>query len=160
MASLNEQTVFSKGIFHGLPTFPDAAGKKYSAIVAGANGITGSYIVRALAEAPDRWGTIYALSRRPPRDHIADNVKHLSVDFLSPPEDMARELKEHVSKVYVNKPSPNHFSSVAFSNLCLQFQSSCSTLTLVRYIGTLHSLLPIYKFLPRKVRVSGQTRKK
>lgn len=99
--SQNTESVFSKDIFHGLPTFPDAVGKKYSAIVAGANGMTGSYIVRALAEAPERWGTIYALSRRPSKDYIADNVKHLSVDFLSSPEDIARQLKEHVSKVYV-----------------------------------------------------------
>jgi NAD(P)-dependent dehydrogenase (short-subunit alcohol dehydrogenase family) len=101
MASQNQhiQTVFSKGIFHGLPTFPDVTGKKYSAIVTGANGITGTYIVRALAEAPERWGAIYALSRRPPNDRVADNVKHLSVDFLSSPEDIAKQLKQQISKV-------------------------------------------------------------
>jgi hypothetical protein len=96
-------TVISKDIFHGLPTFPDVDGKRYSAIVTGANGITGTYIVRALAEAPQRWGTIYALSRKPPKGHVADNVKHLSIDFLSPSEDIARQLKELVSKVYVNE---------------------------------------------------------
>jgi hypothetical protein len=98
--SQKTETVFSKDIFHGLPTFPDAVGKKYSAVVAGANGITGSYIIRALAEAPERWGMIYALSRRPSKDYIADNVKHLSVDFLSSPEDISQQLTEHVSKVY------------------------------------------------------------
>lgn len=107
MAAENKdtQTVFSKGIFHGLPTFSNVSGEKYSAIVAGANGITGTYIVRTLAEAPERWDTIYALSRRPPRDHVADNVKHLSVDFLSSPEDIAKQLKEKISKVYERTPS-------------------------------------------------------
>jgi len=42
------QTVFSEGIFHGLPTFPDQDGKKYTAIVTGANGISGSEIVDVL----------------------------------------------------------------------------------------------------------------
>lgn len=97
--SIKTQSVFSKEEFYGLPTFPEAEGKKYSAIVTGANGITGSHILRVLAEAPERWGTIYALSRRPPTSLINGNIKYLSVDFLEKPEEIAKTLKEHVLEV-------------------------------------------------------------
>ncbi|KAK3652638.1 hypothetical protein LTR56_002003 [Elasticomyces elasticus] len=94
MPSRTTQTVFSEGILHGLPTFPDHEGKKYSAIVTGANGISGSEIVNALAAAPERWEKIYALSRRPPTN---DNprVHGIAVDFLdSSPEEIASSLKQ------------------------------------------------------------------
>jgi hypothetical protein len=42
---MSSQTVFLKGIFHGLPTFPQHNGKKLTAIVTGANGISGSTMV-------------------------------------------------------------------------------------------------------------------
>jgi hypothetical protein len=88
------QTVWSEGIYHGLPTFPDHDGKKYTAIVTGANGISGSEIVDVLSASPERWGTIYALSRKPP---VNDNphVKTLAADFLSStPEELAEKFKE------------------------------------------------------------------
>ncbi|PON27728.1 hypothetical protein TGAM01_v203495 [Trichoderma gamsii] len=97
--SVKTHSVFSKEEFYGLPTFPEAEGKKYSAIVTGANGITGSHMLRVLAEAPERWGTIYALSRRPPTSFIDGNIKYLSVDFLEKPEEIAKTLKEHVLEV-------------------------------------------------------------
>lgn len=91
-------SVFSKEEFYGLPTFPEAEGKKYSAIVTGANGITGAHILRVLAQARERWGTIYALSRRPPSSRI-DGIEYLSVDFLEKPEEIAEILKGNVLKV-------------------------------------------------------------
>lgn len=91
--------VISKDDYYGLPTFPDAEGKKYSAIVTGSNGITGAHLLRVLAEAPERWGTIYALSRKPPATRVEGNIKYLAIDFLSSPEDIAKQLKEQVPKV-------------------------------------------------------------
>lgn len=88
------QTVYSEGILHGLPTFPSHDGKKYTAIVTGANGISGSEIVNALAASPERWETIYAMSRRPPASEHA-NVKNIAADFLdSTPEELAEIFKK------------------------------------------------------------------
>jgi nucleoside-diphosphate-sugar epimerase len=87
------QTVISKGIFHGLPTFPQHDGKKLRIIVTGANGISGSAMVKVLSEAPERWEKIYALSRRPPSTKLPSNVEHIAVDFLgSSPEHIAQTL--------------------------------------------------------------------
>ena len=92
-------TVQSKGIYHGLPVFPDNI-TGLSAIVTGANGISGDHMVRVLAESPERWTNIYALSRRPPaikRDWGNKvNVHYLSVDFLDGgAEGIAKALKEN-----------------------------------------------------------------
>jgi hypothetical protein len=90
------QTVVSKGIFHGLPTFPEYDGKKLSIIVTGANGISGSAMVKVLSEAPERWDKIYALSRRPGTYPASSNIVSIAVDFLdSTPEAIAKVLKDH-----------------------------------------------------------------
>jgi NAD(P)-dependent dehydrogenase (short-subunit alcohol dehydrogenase family) len=86
------QTVANKDIYYSLPTFPEHDGKQYTAIVTGANGISGAYIARTLAESPQRWKTIYALSRRSPVNPVGGNVKYLSVDFLKSPEEIAQAL--------------------------------------------------------------------
>jgi len=92
----NPQTVVSKGIFHGLPTYPQYDGKKLMAIVTGANGISGSAMVKVLSEAPERWEKVYALSRRPASHSGGDNVIPIAVDFLnSTPEQIAKILREH-----------------------------------------------------------------
>ncbi len=89
------QIVVSKGIFHGLPTFPDHEAKKLRIIVTGANGISGSAMVKVLSEAPERWEKIYALSRRPPPGKLPPHVEHIAVDFLeSSPEQIAQVLKD------------------------------------------------------------------
>ncbi|TVY87743.1 Uncharacterized protein LAWI1_G007226 [Lachnellula willkommii] len=94
-------TVQTKGIYHHLPTFPAHDGKRYSAIVTGANGISGSAIVDVLAENPERWETIYAISRRPPVS-TQPHVKGIAADFLSSPEDIAGLLrKEGVKADYI-----------------------------------------------------------
>jgi nucleoside-diphosphate-sugar epimerase len=87
-------TVQNKGIFHSLPTFPEHDGRKYTAIVTGANGLSGSHIVDVLAEAPERWGTIYAMSRRAPAS-TRSNIKNIAADFLTgTPEDLAESFKK------------------------------------------------------------------
>ncbi|KAF2092877.1 hypothetical protein NA57DRAFT_61983 [Rhizodiscina lignyota] len=103
----NSQVVHSEGIFHGLPTYPDASGyTNLTAVVTGANGITGYAMVKVLAAAPKRWAKIYCLSRRPPPDYFfsslgdgAKRVEHVAVDFLSDPNDIAKVLKGKVDKV-------------------------------------------------------------
>jgi hypothetical protein len=92
---MSTQIVHSKGIFHALPTFPDHDGKQYTAVVTGANGISGAHIVAALAETPARWSKIYALSRKIPSKAVADHVTHLAMDFLSSPEEIAKVLKDN-----------------------------------------------------------------
>lgn len=112
-------TIQSKSIYHGLPVFP-AELKGLTAIVAGANGISGDYMVsrsdkspnycaivnfrllwsqlQVLCESPERWTTIYALSRRPPTKNWPAHVKHISVDFLDSPEKIAEQLRLHEVK--------------------------------------------------------------
>lgn len=99
---MSSQTIVSKGIFHGLPTFPEYDGKKLTAIVTGANGISGSAMVKVLSEAPERWDKIYALSRRPPPKSESSNVIPVAVDFLdNTPEAIAKILKENEVKAWV-----------------------------------------------------------
>ncbi|MCJ1300163.1 hypothetical protein MMC08_002957 [Hypocenomyce scalaris] len=96
MAHTSTQTVQSKGIYYGLPTFP-ADLKNLKAIVAGANGISGQHMIRAMSQEPERWSEIYALSRRPPLDKgsLGPRTQHVPVDFLTAPEEIAKILKEN-----------------------------------------------------------------
>jgi nucleoside-diphosphate-sugar epimerase len=99
--TLSPQTVVSNGIYHGLPTFPDA--KPASIIVTGANGITGQAMVKVLAANPSRWPHIHAMSRRPPPDPNAPKTVHpIAVDFLKSPQEIAAIFKkENVQADYV-----------------------------------------------------------
>lgn len=112
-------SIQSRSIYHGLPVFP-AELKGLTAIVAGANGISGDYMVsrsdkppnycavtnfrllrwqlQVLCESPKRWTKIYALSRRPPNKNWPAHVKHISVDFLDSPEKIAEQLRLHEVK--------------------------------------------------------------
>lgn len=104
--SESNQIVVSKGIFQGLPTFPQTPELTgLTAIITGANGISGYHMLKVLAAAPERWEKIYCLSRRPPPDYFfldlgdgASRVEHVCADFLSEPADIAKTLK-HISKV-------------------------------------------------------------
>lgn len=89
----NSQTIFSNGIYHGLPDLSYAP-NGMTAVVTGANGISGAHMIRVLAENPDRWSKIYALSRRPPSGNWPKTVEHIPLDFLSSPEDIAKVLKD------------------------------------------------------------------
>ena len=85
-----------KGIYKNLPVFPESH-KDLSAIVTGANGISGDYMLRVLGDSPERWSHIYAMSRRPPNvDHgLKVPLTNLSLDFLnSSPEELAKKMRE------------------------------------------------------------------
>lgn len=85
-----------KGIYHNLPTF-DPSIKNLTAIVTGANGISGFHTMRVLLGSPERWSKVYALSRRPPPKEMMAllpesqraRVQHVSVDFLEDPQKIA-----------------------------------------------------------------------
>lgn len=97
----------SDGIFHGLPTFPDAPSyRNLTALVTGATGLSGYHMVKALAASPQRWSKIYCLSSRPPPENFfadlgegAQRVEHLAVNFLDNPSEFAKVLKEKVQHV-------------------------------------------------------------
>lgn len=88
------------GIYHNLPDF-DPSLKGLTAIITGANGISGFYTMRALLDAPERWTKIYALSRRPPPEQMMglltteqrSRVQHVACDFLEPGNRIAQALK-------------------------------------------------------------------
>ena len=92
---------YNNGIFKSLPTFsPEIKG--LTAIVTGANGISGFGTMRVLLESPQRWKKVYTLSRKPPPPEMMElltseqreRVEHVNVDFLGKPEDIASAMKE------------------------------------------------------------------
>jgi len=104
------RAVKSEGIYHGLPVFdlerPEHQG--LTAIVTGANGISGYHMVKVLAAASSRWNRIYCLSRRPPPDYFFDGlgqgakrVEHVEANFLAEPKELAEKIKARVEHVYV-----------------------------------------------------------
>jgi hypothetical protein len=106
--ALDTQVVCSKGIYHGLPVFTESAVKHQglTAIVAGANGMTGYHMVKVLAAAPQRWQKIYCLSRSsPPANFYSDlgegraRVEHVKVDFMSQPDVIGEILKTGITRV-------------------------------------------------------------
>ncbi|OQU95811.1 hypothetical protein CLAIMM_01978 isoform 1 [Cladophialophora immunda] len=94
MTGTSTITVEQKGIYCGTPTYPPDL-KNLSIIVTGANGISGDYMLRALAESPQRWSKIYALSRKPPQGQLGVNVAFIAVDFLQSPEHIGATLRQH-----------------------------------------------------------------
>ncbi|KAK4144951.1 NAD(P)-binding domain protein [Dichotomopilus funicola] len=63
-----------------------------TAIVVGATGILGREIVKQLSKTPEKWKTIYALSRSK-KDEYPANVVHKHVDLLSSAEQMGKDLE-------------------------------------------------------------------
>lgn len=92
---MSNQQVQTKGIYHGLPVYPESLNGQ-AAIITGANGISGYYMYRVLAQSPKLWKKIYCLSRRPPLipGGLPDHVEHIPLDFLKEPNDIAAVLKE------------------------------------------------------------------
>ncbi|GAB7365047.1 hypothetical protein MBLNU230_g5828t1 [Neophaeotheca triangularis] len=90
-----------KGIYKSLPTYPPSL-NNLTAIVTGANGISGFHTMRVLLESPSRWTKVWAASRRPPPAEMMDlltaeqreRVEHVALDFLENPEEIARVLTE------------------------------------------------------------------
>ncbi len=103
----SRSAVQSKGIFHGLPVYPNTSEfTNLTAIVTGANGISGYHMVKVLAASPERWSKIYCLSRRPPPDYFFDDlgegasrVEHIEADFLSDSSDVGKNLEAKIKKV-------------------------------------------------------------
>ena len=95
MAPDTKQVVQTKGIYHGLPTFPDSV-EGLTAIITGANGMSGQYMLQVLAESPKRWKKIYCLSRRPPavRERLPAHAEHIPCDFMKSPQEIGQLLKE------------------------------------------------------------------
>jgi nucleoside-diphosphate-sugar epimerase len=89
------QQIQSVGIYHGLPVYPPEQ-SGLTAIITGANGISGYYMYRVLAQDSKRWKKIYCLSRRPPLipGGLPDHVEHIPLDFLKKPKEIADVLKE------------------------------------------------------------------
>jgi nucleoside-diphosphate-sugar epimerase len=87
-------TIDKSGVYHGLPKFPTDSAPS-TAIVTGANGISGQYMLRVLLEAPERWKKIYALSRTPPTGIDCPRIQHVAVDLLGGVEKIRSELEKH-----------------------------------------------------------------
>jgi len=91
----------NKGIFHNLPTFSPEL-KDLTAIVTGANGISGFHTMRVLLESPQRWKKVWAASRRPPPEEMMAllseeqraRVEHVACDFLAKPEEIAAQFRD------------------------------------------------------------------
>lgn len=101
------QTVYSREIYHGLPTFDDSQNGQ-TAIITGANGISGYAQLQVLAQAPQRWTKIYCLSRRPPAvpGGLPPQAEFIQCDFLKSPEDIGETLKKNGVQACVYPPSP------------------------------------------------------
>jgi hypothetical protein len=67
------------------------------------NGISGYYMLKVLAEAPERWTKIYCLSRRPPaiNNVLSRYAGHIALDFLEKLEEIAAVLKENKVRAWV-----------------------------------------------------------
>ncbi|KAI9659752.1 MAG: hypothetical protein M1831_003650 [Alyxoria varia] len=146
-----------KGIYHGLPVLPNGPEKLgLSAIITGANGISGSYLLRVLAESPQRWKKIWCLSRRPPVKEVMDalpeecDAEHVCCDFLSGEKELGQVLKDNnVSADYVFffayiQPTPKPGSGL-WSNAEELVQ--VNTLLLRNFLGA----LPIAGITPKRI---------
>lgn len=93
---MSTTALYSHGPYHGLPT-PASSARNLTALVAGANGISGQHLISALLQHPETWTKIYALSRSPPAkgSPSADpRVTHVPVDFLGGPDKISQALKD------------------------------------------------------------------
>ncbi|CZT25122.1 uncharacterized protein RCC_10851 [Ramularia collo-cygni] len=90
------QQIRNQGIFHGLPVYPDEH-SGLTAVITGANGISGSYMLRVLSADPKRWRRIVCLSRRPPlvEGGLPNHVEHIPLDFLKEPSEITQTLKNN-----------------------------------------------------------------
>ncbi|EXF85170.1 NAD dependent epimerase/dehydratase [Colletotrichum fioriniae PJ7] len=89
------------GIYRNLPTFDESI-EGLTAIITGANGISGFNTMRALLDSPKRWKTIFCLSRRPPPEEMMNllstdarsRIEIVTCDFLDEPASIAKSMKE------------------------------------------------------------------
>ena len=91
----------NSGIYRNLPTF-DTSLKGLKALICGGSGISGFHALRALLDTPERWSTVYLLSRSPLPDSMAallteeqkKRIQYVSVDLQSNSDEVASKLKE------------------------------------------------------------------
>lgn len=91
----------NSGIYHNLPKF-DPSLKGLTAIITGANGISGFGTLRALLDSPQRWSKIYTISRSPPPAELLsllnpdalNIVQFVPCDFQSGASSIAQALKK------------------------------------------------------------------
>ncbi|KAH8812112.1 hypothetical protein F5884DRAFT_820119 [Xylogone sp. PMI_703] len=86
-------TVVNRGIYYSLPTYPSSI-KSLKALVFGANGISGNYMIRILSQNLARWSEIVSVSRRAPptSQRTGENVNHVQLDLLQDPKVIADTL--------------------------------------------------------------------
>ena len=96
----NTITVASKPPYYGMPTLPEDV-KGLTALVLGANGISGQAMLGVLAENPERWSTVIAVSRKQSSRSFGPTVQHLSLDLLQEPKIIAKELEAFGKKMWV-----------------------------------------------------------
>lgn len=70
-----------------------------SAVVTGATGILGREIVQELSRDPQRWPTVWALSRSK-KEAYSENVKHTHLDLQDSAEEMAKQIG-HIKPDYI-----------------------------------------------------------
>jgi nucleoside-diphosphate-sugar epimerase len=99
--SSSQHPLRQSGIYRNLPIF-DPSIKGLKAIVCGATGISGFNTIRSLLDTPDRWSTIYALSRSPLSEDLLalltdeqrSRIQHVSIDLGSSGQDIAKSSKD------------------------------------------------------------------
>ena len=112
------------------------------ASVRGASGISGFHAMRALLEHPERWSRIYALSRKPLPDSMANllsesqrfRIQDVAADLLDSPKEIAETLTQAgVGADYVffysyMKPKSDlkHWPAVAERGRCDQGESQAA----------------------------------
>ncbi|KAK4505209.1 hypothetical protein PRZ48_003172 [Zasmidium cellare] len=116
MTTPTQQLVENKGIYHALPTYsPSPSTQNLTALITGANGISGYHMLKVLCAAPaSRWKKIYALTRREPQDYFWEELEGLGkdvrgrvrvlsgVDFLEGAEGVKEGVRRGgVERVYV-----------------------------------------------------------
>lgn len=91
----------NSGIYRNLPTF-DPSLKGLKALVCGGSGISGFHAIRALLDTPERWGTVYYISRSAlPEtmqalltDDQKKRLQHVAVDLQGGADKIASHLKD------------------------------------------------------------------
>ncbi|CAG9955304.1 unnamed protein product [Clonostachys rosea f. rosea IK726] len=89
------------GIYRNLPNF-DPSIRNLNAIITGSNGISGFATLRALLDAPERWSTIYSLSRSGLSaeqlalipESLRSHIKEVSVDLTRPSQEIVDTLQK------------------------------------------------------------------
>lgn len=101
MSSSSDYPLRNSGIYRNLPTFSPAL-KDLKALICGGTGISGFHALRALLDTPERWSTVYILSRSALPDSMAalltqdqrDRIQYVSVDLQSNSDAIAAKLKQ------------------------------------------------------------------